>query len=279
MLFSILIANHNNGIFFKDCYESIIAQSCNNWEVIIIDDGSTDNSIEIIKQCINNDNRFKLYTNDKNFGCGYTKRKCIELASGELCGFLDPDDTLFPDALQSMVNEHAQHANASMIYSRCNRVNENFTKILSNGEEIVQVVNQDSNFLNQEGNIGHFTTFKKDFYNKTSGINPYLKRAVDQDLYLKLYEAGSAVFLNKILYNYRIHNRGISTLKNRNKARYWFWIAMIDAAERRNIDLEEMFGNEFMQTKDCWATKNEVKSNPIILLKKLYLSLKNKIKS
>src|SRR5690348_4514160 len=103
MKFSILIANYNNGKYFKDCYDSIIAQSYNNWEAIIIDDKSTDNSIELINRLIRLDPRFKLIENDKNYGCGYTKRRCVELSSGEVCGFLDPDDALENEALEVMV--------------------------------------------------------------------------------------------------------------------------------------------------------------------------------
>ncbi len=50
MLFSILIANYNNGHFFKDCYQSIIAQTYANWEAIIVDDCSSDDSVTVIKQ-------------------------------------------------------------------------------------------------------------------------------------------------------------------------------------------------------------------------------------
>ena len=49
MLFSLLIANYNNGRFFKDCYNSIIAQTYTNWEAVIVEDGSTDDSAQVIK--------------------------------------------------------------------------------------------------------------------------------------------------------------------------------------------------------------------------------------
>ena len=52
MKFSILIANYNNGKFFQDCYKSILQQTYQNWEVVILDDASTDNSVEVIKNII-----------------------------------------------------------------------------------------------------------------------------------------------------------------------------------------------------------------------------------
>src|ERR1700690_716768 len=100
MKFSVLIANYNNGKYFKDCYDSLISQTYNNWEEIILDYKSTDDSLEVIKTLIKEDERFKLFENEKNYGCGYTKRKCAELATGEICGFVDPDDAIVPEALE-----------------------------------------------------------------------------------------------------------------------------------------------------------------------------------
>ncbi|MFZ4771896.1 MAG: glycosyltransferase family 2 protein, partial [Ferruginibacter sp.] len=117
MLFSILIANYNNGRFFKDCYDSIIAQTYDNWEVIIVDDQSTDDSIAIISGLIKDDKRFKLFENEQNKGCGFTKRRCAELAAGDICGFLDPDDALMPDALALMMDAHQQNKELALVHS------------------------------------------------------------------------------------------------------------------------------------------------------------------
>src|SRR5690554_4791645 len=114
-LFSILIAQYNNGHFFNDCYKSILEQTYANWEVIIVDDASTDDSLKVIKDIIKDDSRFKLFTNDTNKGCGYTKRKCAALATGEISGFLDPDDTLEPIALEKMVEIHLNHPEVSIV--------------------------------------------------------------------------------------------------------------------------------------------------------------------
>ena len=101
-LFSVLIANYNNGKYLREAINSVYSQIYTNWEIILVDDASTDNSQEIYSE-LEKDDRIHIYYNEKNMGCGYTKRRCAELANGELCGFLDPDDALLPHALESHV--------------------------------------------------------------------------------------------------------------------------------------------------------------------------------
>lgn len=238
-LFSILVAQYNNGKYFKDCYKSIMAQTYQNWEVIIVDDGSTDDSVEMMKKIIGDDARFKIEINQENKGCGFTKRRCVELAKGEICGFLDPDDALTDDALAVMVNAHLKNEDVVLAYSNLTLYDE-----FMNKRDIckrVQVENGRADFFNLKGEISHFASFKINHYNKTVGIDHYLQRAVDQDLYFLLYEVGNVLFINKELYNYRIHSGGISTNSNEEKAFYWKWITILTASKRRNFNIERLF--------------------------------------
>jgi glycosyltransferase involved in cell wall biosynthesis len=272
MLFSILVAHYNNGKYFKDFYDSIITQTYKNWEVIIVDDCSADDSVNIISALIQADERFKFYSNEKNSGCGYTKKKCAELAAGEICGFVDPDDTITADALQLMVNAHAIYKDAALVHSTFYFCDEllNRTSIY----DVAESVEVTSKFTNLQGRVNHFSTFKNSFYKKTQGINPYLLRAVDQDLYLKLSETGSFVFINKVLYNYRIHNNGISTNSNVDKAFYWYLKVIAKAEERRGVNLENEVGTYLNRTNPRNLEINL--SNPRYLILQLFKAFKNK---
>lgn len=238
MLFSLLIANYNNGNFFKDCYDSIIAQTYTNWEAIIVEDGSTDDSLEIIRNIIGDDKRFIFFQNTKNYGCGYTKRRCIEHASGELCGFLDPDDTITPDAVEKMVAAHTQN-DFALVYSNCIMCDEN---LVQHGlyPRSKQVQSDKKNFFNLGYEVLAFVSFKRAVYLQTTGIDPYMQRAVDQDLYLKLAEVGSFHFIEDALYYYRMHDKGIS-VSNYDRSIFWHWVAIMQAAKRRNLNVEELF--------------------------------------
>lgn len=243
-LFSILVANFNNGRFFRDCYTSIVNQTYSNWEVVIVDDGSTDDSVEIIKKIIGDDSRFILSLNDFNRGCGYTKRKCAELAQGDILGFLDPDDALYSNALEVMVLTHFKYEDVGLITSKFDRFDKELN-FLENGNH-GEIIPKHKSFLTfEKGAMTHFATFKNEVYQKTQGINPELKRAVDQDLYLKLEEKGKTKFLDEYLYMYRNYDGGISQNNNDYKAQYWRFVAVLDAYKRRkSTDVDNLSRNE-----------------------------------
>lgn len=271
MLFSILIANYNNGKYFKDCFESIINQKYNNWEAIIVDDFSTDDSIEIIKAIIKEDSRFKLFENENNHGCGYTKRNCAELAKGEIAGFLDPDDTLTPDAIELMIQAHRDNPNVSLVHSNLYFCNEELSSL--SVYDRAKGVEVNKNFINAENHVTAFSTFKMSFYKMNVGIDAFFLRAVDQDLYLKMAETGPFYFIDIPLYNYRIHKKGISTSKA-DQALYWYLKVVMKAEERRKVNLENEVAKLLNRTDPNNMQINL--ANPRFLILKMLKAFKKK---
>lgn len=259
------MANYNNGRFFKTCYDSIIAQSYQEWEVIIVNDGSTDDSAEVIQLLIAGDSRFKYFENEGNHGCGYTKRRCLELASGELCGFLDPDDVIEPIAVERMVETHAGNDHV-LVYSNC-MLCDGALKPYNVYHRAKQVDASDPSFFNLDYPVLAFCSFKRASYLQTEGIDAYMKRAVDQDLYLKLAETGTFLFINDVLYHYRMHKDGIS-VSNHERSQSWHWIAIIAAARRRNIAVDTLFVNNFVPRKDFEQLKSAIVKSRLLKLKR-----------
>jgi len=234
MIFSILVANYNNGKFFKDCYDSIISQKYDNWEVIILDDCSTDNSLQLINDLIKGDTRFKIFENEVNSGVGVTKAKLIELANGEICGFLDPDDGLSPDALLSSINVFRKDQNVVLTYSKFVKCDENL-KPVTVPKVSAQVLNNDPYFFNCPVSIVHFVSFRKNIYTQTEKIDTSMRIAEDQDLYLKMYEKGDVRFIDENNYFYRAHSGGISQNENKPKSKEYFAQVIFNAMKRRNL--------------------------------------------
>ena len=100
-LFSIIIPVYNSAKTIRECLESIITQSFPDFEVIIVNDGSTDETTEIVKSFSENDPRIKLYS-FPNSGVSETRRRGISLATGEYILQVDSDDTINSELLDRL---------------------------------------------------------------------------------------------------------------------------------------------------------------------------------
>lgn len=243
---TVLIANYNNGRFFKDCFDSLIKQTLVEWEAIILDDASTDDSLEVIRNITKNDSRFTIYTNESNKGIGYTKRRLIELSTSEICGFLDPDDVLISSALEIVFNAHIQNPEVGLVYSNFVYCDDQLNEVRVH--KAAQITALDEKYLNFNAEITSFATLKKSIYNKTSGIDISLKIAEDKDWYMKMCEVAPVKYIDENLYLYRVHKGGISN-KSEDQAYFWHWLALIKMSERRGISIEELFLESFVRRK------------------------------
>lgn len=238
-LFSVLIANHNDGKYLECSINSILQQSYSNWEIIIVDDASDDNSKELYSK-YQNDSRFHIYYNESQKGCGYTKRKCVEMANGEICGFVDADDAITDDALDIMVRKHIENPNSSLVYSKYYQCDQELN--ILNISDFQHAIPPNTSFLElRHGTISHFATFKKEYYLKTEGISPYFLIAEDHDLYYKLEEVGETSFIEKPLYYYRCNTGNNTSLGDKTiYSFFWDLLATYDACKRRNGSIEEI---------------------------------------
>jgi len=231
-LFSVLIANYNNGKYLQEAIESVFAQTYSNWEIIIVDDGSVDNSKEILDTFLT-DKKIHIFYNEQNKGCGFTKRKCIEMAHGDLCGFLDADDVLLSDALEAHADIHLQKPDISCCFSRFYTCDEHLNII--DELRLLQKTGDLSYFENGDYMPEHFASFKRSMYSQTPGISPILLAAVDQDLYFKLEEVAPIFVLDKFTYKYRNTPRQISQNEKSYGALLWNLMVRQETVSRRKL--------------------------------------------
>ena len=100
-LVSVILPTYNGELFIADTLQSVLDQTYKNLEIIIVDDCSTDKTIEIIKSF--NDNRIKLYVNEKNLGIGENTNKALSLANGEFIMMQDHDDISSPYRAEAII--------------------------------------------------------------------------------------------------------------------------------------------------------------------------------
>ncbi len=119
---SIITPCYNSSLFLKETTESVINQTFTDWEWLITDDCSNDNSVEIIKST--NDSRIKLIQSEENGGAGHARNLSLEKATGRFITFLDADDFWEPNFLEEMIG-FMKKENAEIAYSNYARCDEN----------------------------------------------------------------------------------------------------------------------------------------------------------
>ena len=103
---SVIVPVYNSEKYLAECISSVIEQTYKNWELLLIDDCSTDKSLDIIKSYADKDMRIRLITNETNSGPAFSRNRGIENATGDLICFLDSDDYYLPDFLTGMVSAY-----------------------------------------------------------------------------------------------------------------------------------------------------------------------------
>ena len=101
-MISVLIPSFNHANYLRQCLDSVLAQTIDAWEVVLVDDGSTDNSVEVAKTY--NDPRIKVLENATNLGTYGTLQRALEESSGEYIAILNSDDVWAPTKLEQQLN-------------------------------------------------------------------------------------------------------------------------------------------------------------------------------
>lgn len=101
---SVIMPVHNAGEYIEEAIQSVLVQTYSNWELLIVDDRSTDNSVEIIMKYVALDSRIRMFANSKSSGMpGAPRNKGVEEATGRFIAFLDSDDVWLPEKLEQQI--------------------------------------------------------------------------------------------------------------------------------------------------------------------------------
>lgn len=115
-LVSVVMPAYNAEKYLEAAVNSVLNQTYWNWELILIDDGSSDNTINIAKKLVKKDNRIKLIFNPENLGVSATRNKGINLAQGNWIAFLDSDDIWKDSKIEKQIS-FAKEKNVDFIFS------------------------------------------------------------------------------------------------------------------------------------------------------------------
>lgn len=246
-LVSVVMSCYNSEKFIADAIKTVANQTYRNWELIIVNDFSTDNSIKIVKKSIERfgiSKKVKIINHEKNCGCGTSLNDAIANSSGELVAVLDSDDALASkESIKIMVDVHLDHPEASLVYSNYWECNPGLKKIKR--FKTRQILDHET-YLGTKIRISHFKVFKRSFYDKTPGVNRNLRQTVDKDLVLKLEEVGKLIHVNQELYLYRQRRDNLTKSVGKKNKEYRTFVKIMrykvynEARTRRGLRLKNV---------------------------------------
>lgn len=216
-LVSIITPTYNSELFIEKSITSVLLQTYDNWELIIVDDKSTDKTVSIVKQFSSKDKRIVLIELQNNSGSATVPRnKAIERANGRFIAFLDSDDLWLPTKLEEQISLFSDKITA-IVFSNYEKMSEN--GFLNNRIiKCPKVVNYDQLFY---GNvIACLTTV----YDTEKTGKMFFEKVGHEDfvLWLKILKKGYiARNTNTVLANYRVRRNSISS--NKYLTVKWIW--------------------------------------------------------
>lgn len=201
-LFSIVIANYNYGRFLEDAIKSVLTQSCQDFELIICDAASTDNSVEIIKKYAD---RIAWWCSEPDGGQSAAFNKGFSHATGRFLTWLNADDILFSDALSSVSTEIVRHPRCEWFTGSSAYVDSSLKLTRFFCAHRFSALRARYGMLMVGGPSSFFT---HRLFNAAGGVDERLHFLMDIDLWYKFFLVCGARYVRtrKPIFAYRIHS-------------------------------------------------------------------------
>jgi len=222
---SVIIPTYNRANLLPRAIESVLRQTFKNFELIIVDDGSTDNTTEVVKEFLKKDKRIKYIKLNKNSGVPAHPRNIgIQNAVGEYIAFLDSDDEWLPEKLEKQMQLFTNSSN-NLGFVGCNGIvidekNNKTTeyKILKYEDIFKELLI--NNFISTSSIL-----VKKKVFNKIGFFDENLKIGEDRDMWIRIAQQYKFDFISQPLFKYYIHGYNITqtaAFKDREKDAEYF---------------------------------------------------------
>ena len=214
---SVITASYNCAKFIEESIKSVLNQTYDNLELIIVDDCSTDNTEEIVNEYIKKDSRIKFYRLNNNSGAAVARNKGLDEATGRFIAFLDSDDIWYKQKLEKQIN-----------FMQTNNYGFSFTSY--------RLIDENGGLLNKEIRVPNEITYKKLLKNTiivclTVIIDkeligdfkmPLVRAGQDTATWLSILRNGNIAYgYDEVLASYRLVNGSISSNKFKALKRTW----------------------------------------------------------
>jgi len=215
---SIITPLHNSEEFIKDTIDSVLLQTYTNWEMILVDDCSTDNSVEIVERIIGDNPKIKLIKHENNVGSAQSRNAALEVASGRFIAFLDSDDIWYPDKLENQV-EFMLKRRVPISFTSYELIDENGVS----KDHVIHSVDKLTQIDYLKNTIIGFSTSMIDTQIVGNSFRMMdIRTRQDTSLWITLLGKGYiAKGIDKVLTKYRVHSQSISANKVKAAKQVW----------------------------------------------------------
>ena len=204
-LISIVLPIYNGERYLKESIESIINQTYTNWELIVVDDCSTDSTPEIVKDYMNKDNRIRYYRNEKNLRLPRNLNKGFSLANGDYLTWTSDDNLFLPSALGELHNYLKEHPDCSFVFSSYNIIDED--------SKVVSTIDVPDDYKDQivgKNIVGACFLYTREVYNIIGDYQHGHIMVEDFDYWQRIIAKFNSGIIRKVLYNYRAHSASLT---------------------------------------------------------------------
>lgn len=277
---SVIIASYNHARYLRETLNSVMSQTFKDFELVVVDDGSKDDSLAILQEFSERYPNFSYYTHPENAnkGISITSNLAIKNSVGEYIGLLGSDDVWHPDLLESQMNLFDSNPEFDLVYSLAQYIDsdgnvgcEGLGELL--GGDIARSENIVKSLVSYNPIPALTVVFKRKCVDEVGDFDPALIYS-DWELWIRIANISKIGFNEKALANYRVHGENVSFGQNRKLVKYEErYCALIRALERKSqtsggaladaellalykleiMAYERFIGNELLADESCDA--------------------------
>lgn len=230
---SIIIPCYNQAKYLPDTLESVLLQTYNAWECIIVNDGSPDNTGEVARKYCERDRRFR-YVYKNNGGLADARNYGIGISSGEFILALDSDDKIAPTYVEKAIQYFDKNPETTLVYCKADRFDG------KQGPWDLPKYKYEN--LLWENCIFCSAIFKRSDYNKTTGYNINMKCGLeDWDFWLSLLHKDSLVYrIEEVLFHYRYREGSMISHVKAERRKEMLWQILLNHKDIYINEMEKM---------------------------------------
>ncbi|MEW5819610.1 MAG: glycosyltransferase [Cyanobacteriota bacterium] len=248
---SVVIPNYNSEKFISYTLECILNQTFKDFELIISDDGSTDDSLRIIEAYQQKDSRISIIRSEHTGNLARVLNTGYSQARGDYLCQVDADDIIREDCLELCYNFITANNPDGMIYTNHTIINKD-GKHLGAGNRCRLPYDKNTILLNFM--VFHFRLFSKQLFEKIGRYDESFARVEDYDLCLRISEVSDIKYLDEILYYYRLHCGQVTQKQSVEIIEYSFK-AISNAMKRRGLDQKYKLVCQKVKSSGIYAGK------------------------